>query len=103
MPVRLPHTALYRCPACTAHASSRAFSASAGRSALGPESPRYIDIPQPPQQTVPDKIRLKGILPVPRDVFAGQDPFVRISFFAGFRAMIIEYFRLLITKSLLFT
>lgn len=74
MPVRLPQTTFYRCPACTAHSSSRAFSASAGRLALGPESPRYIDIPQPPQQTVPDKIRLKGLLPVPRDVFAGQDP-----------------------------
>jgi hypothetical protein len=75
MPVRLPQAAgLYKCPSCAARSSSRPFSASATQLALGPESPRYIDIPQPPQQSIPDKTRLKGILPVPRDVFAGQDP-----------------------------
>ncbi|KAI5254101.1 hypothetical protein E4T42_02609 [Aureobasidium subglaciale] len=71
MPVRLPQAAgLYKCPSC----SARSFSLSSRQLALGPESPRYMDIPQPPQQTLPDKTRLKGILPVPRDVFAGQDP-----------------------------
>ncbi|KAI4721395.1 hypothetical protein E4T48_02335 [Aureobasidium sp. EXF-10727] len=75
MPVRLPQpSGLYKCPACAARASARAFSVSPAQLALGPESPRYMDIPQPPQQTLPDKTRLKGILPVPRDVFAGQDP-----------------------------
>ncbi|KAG9556019.1 hypothetical protein KCU71_g13740, partial [Aureobasidium melanogenum] len=75
MPVRLPQaTGLYKCPSCAARASPRSFSVSTAQLALGPESPRYMDIPQPPQQTLPDKTRLKGILPVPRDVFAGQDP-----------------------------
>ncbi|KAG9738760.1 hypothetical protein KCU73_g9652, partial [Aureobasidium melanogenum] len=74
MPVRLPQaTGLYKCLSCAAR-SSRSFSVSTAQLALGPESPRYMDIPQPPQQTLPDKTRLKGILPVPRDVFAGQDP-----------------------------
>jgi hypothetical protein len=73
MPVRLPPAAglsLYKCPSCIA----RAFSVSTAQLAIGPESPRYMDIPQAPQQTTPDKTRLKGILPVPRDIFAGQDP-----------------------------
>ncbi|KAI5201347.1 hypothetical protein E4T39_05221 [Aureobasidium subglaciale] len=71
MPARLPQAAgLSKCPSCTA----RSFSLSTRQLALGPESPRYMDIPQPPQQTLPDKTRLKGILPVPRDVFAGQNP-----------------------------
>lgn len=77
MPVRLPQAAgLYKCPACTARSapSSRPFSASTAQLALGPESPRYINVPQPPQQTIPERTRLKGVLPVPRDVFAGHDP-----------------------------
>ena len=75
MPVRLPQaTGLYTCPSCAARSAPRSFSVSASQLALGPESPRYMDIPQAPQQTLPDKTRLKGILPVPRDVFAGQDP-----------------------------
>lgn len=39
--------------------------------AVGPEHPRYIEIPEPPQQTVPYSRRPKGVLPVPRDVFRG--------------------------------
>ncbi|KAH0291776.1 hypothetical protein M436DRAFT_44517 [Aureobasidium namibiae CBS 147.97] len=75
MPVRLPQaTGLYTCPSCASRSAPRSFSISASQLALGPESPRYMDIPQAPQQTLPDKTRLKGILPVPRNVFAGQDP-----------------------------
>ncbi|TKA75732.1 hypothetical protein B0A55_05911 [Friedmanniomyces simplex] len=40
---------------------------------LGPEHPDYIPIPQPPQQTLPDRPFIKGRLPIPRDVFAGAE------------------------------
>ncbi|KAI7591103.1 hypothetical protein KC316_g3044 [Hortaea werneckii] len=68
-----PRTALstplrgWRCPQC-AH---RSFSSSPKILAVGPEHPRYIDVPEPPQQTVPDRKFVKGRLPVPRDVFSG--------------------------------
>lgn len=42
------------------------------RAAVGPEHPRYIDFPEPPQQTAPPTKWMKGVLPVPRDVFAGK-------------------------------
>lgn len=44
----------------------------ASRLQTRPESPRYIDIPEPPQQTIPDKRWVKGILPIPRDIFSGK-------------------------------
>ncbi|KAF2223841.1 hypothetical protein BDZ85DRAFT_262267 [Elsinoe ampelina] len=59
----------YICPSCR----HRSFSAAASRAAIAPESPRYIDIPEPPQQTKPDRLHQKGILPIPRDV-AGRTP-----------------------------
>lgn len=74
MPPRVPRAALqqsYQCPSCTAR---RTFSRSAAALQIGPESPRYIDIPQPPQQTTPEKPRIRGALPVPRDIFAGSAP-----------------------------
>lgn len=55
----------WRCPQCT----SRGFTNTARRSAVGPEHPRYIDVPQPPQPNVPYLPVIKGRLPVPRDVF----------------------------------
>ncbi|KAK4547134.1 hypothetical protein LTR36_001355 [Oleoguttula mirabilis] len=70
-----PHTALstplraWRCPQCTV----RSFSSTPRTQQVGPEHPRYIDIPEPPQQTVPDRKFIKGRLPVPRDVFSGAD------------------------------
>lgn len=65
-----PRTALstplrgWKCPSC----SQRTFSTSQPLAAVGPEHPRYIDIPEPPQQTAETKQWMKGILPVPRDV-----------------------------------
>nr|POE77624.1 hypothetical protein CFP56_09271 [Quercus suber] len=67
-----PRTALstplraWRCPQCTL----RSFTTSSLRSAVGPEHPQYIDVPQPPQPNVPYLPVVKGRLPVPRDVFA---------------------------------
>ncbi|KAF2769956.1 hypothetical protein EJ03DRAFT_350771 [Teratosphaeria nubilosa] len=55
----------WRCPQC----SIRSISTTAPRQAVGPEHPRYIDVPEPPQQTIPDRPFPKGRLPVPRDIF----------------------------------
>lgn len=69
-----PHTALstplraWKCSSCI----QRAFTTSAVRAAVGPEHPRYIDFPEPPQQNAPQSKWMKGILPVPRDVFTGK-------------------------------
>ncbi|TKA62999.1 hypothetical protein B0A49_08886 [Cryomyces minteri] len=51
----------------------RNFSSTPSPRAIGPESPKYIDIPQPPQQFYPPRPRIKGILPLPRNVFRGID------------------------------
>ncbi|PSK34078.1 hypothetical protein B9Z65_8404 [Elsinoe australis] len=62
LPMRLRSN--YICSSCR----HRSFSSSAARASIIPESPRYIDIPEPPQQTRPDRPSKKGTLPVPRDV-----------------------------------
>ncbi|KAL9585550.1 MAG: hypothetical protein Q9203_004206 [Teloschistes exilis] len=41
---------------------------------LGPESPNYIHVPQPPQPEAPYLPRLKGILPTPRKIFPRNSP-----------------------------
>nr|POE72703.1 hypothetical protein CFP56_30643 [Quercus suber] len=73
-----PRTALstplraWRCPQCTL----RSFATSPHHFALGPEHPKYIEIPQPPQPNIPYLPVVKGRLPVPRNIFAhaeGQD------------------------------
>lgn len=69
-----PHTALstplraWQCSSCI----QRTFSTSAVRAAVGPEHPQYISFPEPPQQDAPQTKWMKGILPVPRDVFSGK-------------------------------
>lgn len=55
----------FRCPEC------RALSTSSRALAVGPEHPRYIEIPESPQQTAPYRPFVKGRLPVPRDIFDG--------------------------------
>ena len=42
--------------------------------ALGPQSPNYIEVPKPLQPTFKLKPRVKGHLPVPRDVFQTRSP-----------------------------
>lgn len=75
MPPRLPRAALqqssYKCPSCTAN---RSFTQSIVARNIGPESPRFIEVPEPPQQNAPEKRRIRGVLPVPRDIFAGSAP-----------------------------
>jgi hypothetical protein len=63
----LSSAAGWRCPQC----ASRTFTTSAARQKVGPEHPKYIEIPEPPQQTARYLPRIKGTLPVPRNVFTG--------------------------------
>lgn len=57
----------WRCLSCTV----RSFSSRPARLQVGPEHPRFIEIPEPPQQTAPVRPRIKGTLPVPRQIFSG--------------------------------
>lgn len=41
---------------------------------IPPESPRFIDIPRPPQQQAYRKPYVKGVLPLPREIFGRKDP-----------------------------
>ena len=52
-------------------AAQRSFS-SRSRLLVGPESPRYIDVPEPPQLPRKRLAPVKGTLPLPRDVFAKE-------------------------------
>jgi hypothetical protein len=69
MPPRIP----VRCPwapsppATNLHA--RPFSSTRPALALGPQSPNYIEVPQPAQPTFPLDPNIKGHLPIPRDIF----------------------------------
>ncbi|KAK7707401.1 hypothetical protein SLS57_009271 [Botryosphaeria dothidea] len=59
-----------RCRACVnATVARRAFASSPASRSVGPESPRYIEVPKPLQQTAPYHPVVKGSLPVPRNVF----------------------------------
>lgn len=53
---------------------SHSFSTSARTCEVAPESPKFIHIPQPLQPSYPPKRIVKGILPVPREIFRPQDP-----------------------------
>jgi hypothetical protein len=41
---------------------------------VGPESPNYINVPQPLQPDLPQKPHVKGTLPVPRELFPARRP-----------------------------
>lgn len=53
---------------------SHLFSTTAQPRKVDPESPRFIEIPQPPQPSYPPQPRVKGFLPVPREVFHPRSP-----------------------------
>ncbi|KAF2837000.1 hypothetical protein M501DRAFT_996143 [Patellaria atrata CBS 101060] len=57
------------CWSCTLAMRSRPFSTLSPQQAVGPEHPKYIDIPKAPQPDFETRQRLKGILPVPRTLF----------------------------------
>jgi hypothetical protein len=56
-----------RCPSSTI--SPRAFSTSKSLSLIGPENPRFIEIPQSAQPQATPRKEIKGVLPVPRNIF----------------------------------
>ena len=60
----------WQCPSCLYKRMLSTSGSAASR--IRPESPRYIDVPEPRQQSIPDKPRVKGILPVPRNIFGGR-------------------------------
>lgn len=61
---------LYRtCRAATVQV--RGFTSSSCRR-VGPESPNFIDVPQPLQPDLPSKPQVKGTLPVPREIFPAR-------------------------------
>ncbi|RDW73360.1 hypothetical protein BP6252_07267 [Coleophoma cylindrospora] len=60
------------CRSCSTSISSRTFGTTAPLSRIGPESPRFIDIPQPPQQSAKAPRDIKGTLPPPRKIFSSR-------------------------------
>lgn len=61
-----------RAPAAAASRTA-AFSTTSSRSKIPPESPSYIRLPKVPQSTEIKPERVRGTLPVPRDVFERRD------------------------------
>lgn len=47
----------------------RSFTSSSQCQAIGPESPKFIEIPRPPQRFAKKHIDIKGTLPPPRNLF----------------------------------
>ena len=62
------------CARCTARLQwQRSFSITASRQAVAPESPQFIYVPESAQAPKPKPKPIKGILPVPRDIFPDRD------------------------------
>ncbi|KAL2870219.1 uncharacterized protein BJX67DRAFT_344937 [Aspergillus lucknowensis] len=59
---------LFRTCGRTATAQLRGFSSSSTLR-VGPESPNFVELPRPIQPDLPPKPRVKGTLPVPREIF----------------------------------
>ncbi|PGH31819.1 hypothetical protein GX50_05423 [[Emmonsia] crescens] len=67
-------SAMSLCRACrTTRVQVRAFS-STPSPMVGPESPNFIQIPRPIQPFHPHKPPVKGVLPVPREIFPPRRP-----------------------------
>ncbi|EXJ96317.1 hypothetical protein A1O1_01443 [Capronia coronata CBS 617.96] len=54
--------------------STRGFSTSAARTHIPPESPVFVDVPEPYQSIRERPIPAKGLLPVPRELFPARRP-----------------------------
>ena len=84
MPPRVPVQLSWssRCsvqPANSISTTLRTFTTTLHPLALGPESPNYIEVPKPVQPTWPHKPIVKGVLPVPRDVFKTRNSLPKVS------------------------
>ena len=65
--------------ACAQYSYQRAFSSSPISASIGPESPKYIDVPKPAQSDFTPKPKLRGFLPIPRPLFTDiRDPKGRV-------------------------
>ncbi|KAI9862315.1 MAG: hypothetical protein M1813_004791 [Trichoglossum hirsutum] len=63
------------CQSCSTYTPIfRAFSTTQSNLKYGPESPKFIEVPKPRQSRPPPNRRVKGILPVPRDIFSRRRP-----------------------------
>ncbi|KAL2818802.1 hypothetical protein BDW59DRAFT_126642 [Aspergillus cavernicola] len=64
---------LFRNCGRTATVQLRGFSSSSSLR-VGPESPNFIEVPRSIQPDLPPKPRVKGTLPVPREIFSSRRP-----------------------------
>lgn len=60
---------LSRCRCSKSSIYARTFTTTPTLSAIGPENPRFIEVPQTPQPQAGRKIDIKGTLPPPRNLF----------------------------------
>lgn len=80
MPPSIPQSSLScltRCSASSKTAVSpyaRTFTTSSQLLSIGPESPKFIKVPQPPQRFPKPEPVIRGTLPVPRNVFHRRIP-----------------------------
>ncbi|KAI9681740.1 MAG: hypothetical protein M1829_000485 [Trizodia sp. TS-e1964] len=67
-----PFALLCQSQRCSSQPHTRKFAVSLCVRNISPESPEFIDIPEPPQQQYPPRPRIKGVLPVPRNIFPSR-------------------------------
>ncbi|CZR55954.1 uncharacterized protein PAC_05842 [Phialocephala subalpina] len=60
---------LSRCRCPNSPIPLRTFTTTPSLSSIGPEDPRFIEVPMPPQHQAPPKVDVKGTLPPPRNLF----------------------------------
>jgi hypothetical protein len=72
MPPSLSRSSLSSVKRIQSSASSiplRRFSSTPSRCLIRPEDPKFIEVPEPPQQQIRTKSKIKGTLPPPRNIF----------------------------------
>ena len=74
MTMSLSHSRVYLVKLQCSRIPLRCASTSSTTVRIPPESPKYIEIPQPPQQQAYRKPQTKGVLPVPREIFHRKAP-----------------------------
>jgi hypothetical protein len=69
------NSSLLLCRSCRIFARNvRSLTITHKNSSIRPESPRFIEIPEPVQEDYRPKPRVKGTLPVPREIFPRRRP-----------------------------
>ncbi|KAH8816346.1 hypothetical protein F5884DRAFT_218779 [Xylogone sp. PMI_703] len=67
-------SSLARCKSCAGPIAVRSFTTSSRLSKIFPESPKFIEIPTPPQRDAAPPRDIKGTLPAPRNIFPTRGP-----------------------------